>query len=142
MGRVGLGRSGLALVALSVVEQRLDAVRVVFAGATVTEVAARTGVLRQTLHSWLSRYASMPRVVCDERLGSVGVIAELRPLGSSWRHQRLICRAARPRARDERQGRTAARRGALARRLDPIERNSASVTPRDGDGRRVGRVLP
>jgi transposase InsO family protein len=51
-----LGRSGLVLVALSVVEQRLDAVRLVLAGATVTEVAARVGVSRQTLHSWLSRY--------------------------------------------------------------------------------------
>jgi transposase InsO family protein len=46
----------LVLVALSVVEQRLDAVRLVLAGATVTEVAARAGVSRQTLHSWLSRY--------------------------------------------------------------------------------------
>ena len=44
------------LVALSVVEQRLDAVRLVLAGATVTEVAARVGVSRQTLHLWLSRY--------------------------------------------------------------------------------------
>jgi transposase-like protein len=46
----------LVLVALSVVEQRFDAVRLVLAGATVTEVAARVGVSRQTLHSWLSRY--------------------------------------------------------------------------------------
>lgn len=46
----------MVLVALSVVEQRLDAVRLVLAGATVTEVAARVGVSRQTLHSWLSRY--------------------------------------------------------------------------------------
>jgi transposase len=46
----------LVLVALSVVEQRLDAVRAVLAGASVTEVAVRVGVSRQTLHSWLSRY--------------------------------------------------------------------------------------
>ena len=46
----------MVLVALSVVEQRLDAVRLVLAGATVTEVAARVGVSRQTLHGWLSRY--------------------------------------------------------------------------------------
>ena len=52
---VGLGRSGLVVVALSVVEQRLDAVRLVLAGATVTEVAARVGVSRQTVHCWLSR---------------------------------------------------------------------------------------
>jgi transposase InsO family protein len=46
----------LVLVALSVVEQRLDAVRLVLMGATVTEVAARVGVSRQTLHCWLRRY--------------------------------------------------------------------------------------
>jgi transposase len=44
------------LVALSVVEQRLDAVRLVLAGASVTEVAVRVGVSRQTLHSWLNKY--------------------------------------------------------------------------------------
>jgi transposase InsO family protein len=48
----------LALVVLSVVEQRLDAVRAVLAGATVTEVAAAAGVSRSTLHRWISRYLS------------------------------------------------------------------------------------
>jgi transposase len=46
----------LALVALSVVERRLDAVRAVLAGATVTEVAAGLGVSRQSLHTWVGRY--------------------------------------------------------------------------------------
>ena len=46
----------MALVALSVVEQRLDAVRAVLAGATVTEVAAQVGVSRQSLHTWVGRY--------------------------------------------------------------------------------------
>jgi transposase-like protein len=46
----------LALVVLSVVEQRLDAVRAVLAGATVTEVAAAAGVSRSTLHRWIGRY--------------------------------------------------------------------------------------
>lgn len=50
------GWLGLALVALSVVEQRLDAVRAVLAGATVTEVAASVGVSRQSVHAWVSRY--------------------------------------------------------------------------------------
>ncbi len=45
----------MALV-LSVVEQRLDAVRAVLAGADVTEVAARPGVHRSTVHRWLVRY--------------------------------------------------------------------------------------
>jgi transposase InsO family protein len=46
----------LALVVLSVVEQRLDAVRAVLAGATVVEVAAAVGVSRSTLHRWIGRY--------------------------------------------------------------------------------------
>ena len=48
----------MALVALSVVEQRLDAVRAVLAGASVSEVAAGIGTSRQTIHTWLSRYLS------------------------------------------------------------------------------------
>src|SRR5689334_24024180 len=46
----------MALVALSVVEQRLDAVRAVLAGASVTEVALQVGVSRQSVHTWLGRY--------------------------------------------------------------------------------------
>ena len=46
----------MALVVLSVVEQRLDAVRAVLAGATVVEVAAAVGVSRSTLHRWIGRY--------------------------------------------------------------------------------------
>ena len=46
----------VALVVLSKVEQRLDAVRAVLGGAQLTEVAAAVGVSRQTLHSWLTRY--------------------------------------------------------------------------------------
>lgn len=46
----------MALVDVSVVEQRYRAVLAVQAGATVTEVAARFGVSRQSVHAWLSRY--------------------------------------------------------------------------------------
>ena len=46
----------MALVVLSLVEQRLDAVRAVLAGASVTEVAAATGESRSTLHRWIGRY--------------------------------------------------------------------------------------
>src|SRR5215472_14897700 len=53
---VGLGRPGLALVVLSVVEQRLDAVRAVLDGAEVVEIAAQLGVHRTTLHRWVARY--------------------------------------------------------------------------------------
>ncbi len=48
----------MALVVLSVVEQRLDAVRAVLAGADVTEVAAGIGVHRSTVHRWVGRYLS------------------------------------------------------------------------------------
>ena len=46
----------MALVVLSVVEQRLDAVRAVLSGAKVTEVAASLGVSRQSVHTWIGRY--------------------------------------------------------------------------------------
>jgi transposase InsO family protein len=46
----------MALVVLSVVEQRLDAVRAVLAGESVVEVAARYQVARSTVHRWIGRY--------------------------------------------------------------------------------------
>jgi len=49
----------MALVELSMLEQRYLAVREVLdTGATVTDVAARHGVDRRTLHRWLVRYAT------------------------------------------------------------------------------------
>jgi transposase-like protein len=44
------------LVELGLVEQRYQAVLEVLGGATVTEVARRYGVARQTVHDWLRRY--------------------------------------------------------------------------------------
>lgn len=46
------------LVELGLVEQRYQAVLEVLSGATVTEVAGRFGVTRQSVHRWLRRYAS------------------------------------------------------------------------------------
>jgi transposase len=46
------------LVELSLVEQRYKAVMEVLDGASVTEVAKRNGVSRQTVHAWLRRYAT------------------------------------------------------------------------------------
>ncbi len=47
------------LVELSMVEQRYLAVREVLdSAATVTDVAARYGVSRKTVHRWLVRYAN------------------------------------------------------------------------------------
>jgi transposase InsO family protein len=45
------------LVELRLVEQRHKAVLEVLAGATITDVALRNGVTRQTVHRWLRRYA-------------------------------------------------------------------------------------
>ena len=46
------------LAELGVVEQRYRAVlEVLEEGASVTEVARRHGVARQTVHEWLARYA-------------------------------------------------------------------------------------
>jgi transposase InsO family protein len=46
----------LALVELSVVEQRYRAVLEVAAGVPVTEVSERFGVSRQSVHAWVRRY--------------------------------------------------------------------------------------
>jgi transposase len=46
------------LVELRVGEQRYRAVREVLEGASVTEVARRFGVSRQSVHAWLNRYAA------------------------------------------------------------------------------------
>ena len=53
------------LVELGVVEQRYRAVLEVLEGATVVDVARRYGVVRQTVHGWLRRYA------CDGGLGGL-----------------------------------------------------------------------
>jgi transposase InsO family protein len=91
----------LALVVLSVVEQRLDAVRAVLAGASVTEVAAVAGVSRSSVHRWMARYLaenvagltdrshrphSSPRQVDD----AVEVaVAEMRRLHPRWGAKRI-----------------------------------------------------
>lgn len=46
------------LVELNLVEQRYKAVLEVLDGASVTDVARRNGVSRQTVHTWLRRYAN------------------------------------------------------------------------------------
>ena len=48
--------AGLALVELSVMEQRYRAVLEAEAGCPVTEIAARHGVSRQSVHAWVRRY--------------------------------------------------------------------------------------
>ncbi|HET9647825.1 MAG TPA: IS481 family transposase [Microlunatus sp.] len=91
----------MALVVLSKVEQRLDAVRAVLAGASVTEVAAAVGVSRVSVHAWLRRYlldgvagladrshrpASCPHQASD----SVSVVVtEMRRMHPRWGAKRI-----------------------------------------------------
>jgi transposase len=91
----------LALVVLSVVEQRLDAVRAVLAGARVTEVAAALGVSRQSVHSWVSRYLAeglagladrshRPSFCPHQVAGEVEVVvAEMRRQHPKWGAKRI-----------------------------------------------------
>jgi hypothetical protein len=51
-------RRPFVLVELGVMEQRLQAMKEVLDGASVTDVARRNKVARQTAHDWLRRYAA------------------------------------------------------------------------------------
>jgi transposase InsO family protein len=93
---------------LGVAEQRYQAVLAVIEdGVAVTEVAAKVGVSRQTLHSWLSRYAAggldgladrshRPRSCPHQMDSAVEVrLVELRGLHPGWGPDRLRYRLAR-----------------------------------------------
>jgi len=67
----------LALVELSVVEQRYRAVLEAAAGVPVTEVAVRFGVSRQSVHGWIRRY----------REGGLGGLADRPRRPGSCPHQ-------------------------------------------------------
>lgn len=101
VGRLDSRGPGLALVVLSVVEQRLDAVRPVLGGADVTEVAVRCGVHRSTPHRWISRYLtgqlagladrSHRPARCPHQVTSAGevVVAEMRRKHPRWGSRRI-----------------------------------------------------
>src|ERR1700744_5418254 len=87
---------------MSVAEQRYEAVRAVIAdGETVTQVAARFGVSRKTVHQWLARYEAggleglrdrshRPKSCPHQMSVSVEVaLAELRVAYPSWGPRRL-----------------------------------------------------
>mgnify|MGYP001549191810 FL=1 len=89
-------------------EQRYQAVLAVIAnGDTVTEVAARFGVSRQTMHSWLAKYEAgglenlgdgshRPRSCPHQMSAEVEVVvAELRRAHPSWGPKRLVFELAR-----------------------------------------------
>ncbi|WP_337796280.1 IS481 family transposase [Actinopolymorpha rutila] len=82
-------------------EQRLDAVRAVLAGMEVTEVAARAGVHRATVHRWVSRYLaeqigglsdrSHRPASCPHQAGEVVevAVAEMRREHPRWGSRRI-----------------------------------------------------
>ncbi|HSZ28199.1 MAG TPA: IS481 family transposase [Pseudonocardiaceae bacterium] len=91
----------MALVVLSVVEQRLDAVRAVLDGAEVVEVAVRAGVHRATVHRWVARYLAgqlagladrshRPRSSPRQAVEAVEVaVAEMRREHPRWGSRRI-----------------------------------------------------
>lgn len=90
------------LVELSVVEQRYHAVMEVASGVPVTRVAARYGVSRQSVHSWVRKYerSGLPGLAdrshrpasCPHRTaGEVeATVCELRRRHPSWGPRRLV----------------------------------------------------
>ncbi|MGA5123066.1 IS481 family transposase [Streptomyces pseudogriseolus] len=87
---------------MSVVEQRYHAVMEVAAGVPVTQVAARYGVSRQSVHSWVRKYeqSGLPGLAdrshrpdsCPHRIaGEVeAVVCELRRRHPGWGPRRLV----------------------------------------------------
>ena len=97
-------------VELSVMEQRYHAVMEVLAGAPVTEVAARYGVSRQAVHTWLARY----------------------PAGWAGRAGRPVASAARPARstpRSRRWSAAAARASAVGAAAAAVRAGPAGVLP-------------
>jgi transposase InsO family protein len=93
---------------LSVAEQRYEAVRAVIAdGETVTDVAARFGVSRKTVHVWLAKYEAgglegladgshRPRSCPHQMPAGVEVaLVELRLAHPGWGPRRLVFEMAR-----------------------------------------------
>jgi transposase InsO family protein len=92
----------MALVALSVIEQRYRAVMAVLDGASVSEVAAEIGVSRQSVHAWARRYrkaglaglvdGSHRTVSCPHRASAEleAVVCELRRAHPRWGALRIL----------------------------------------------------
>ncbi|MFF3991677.1 IS481 family transposase [Streptomyces sp. NPDC001797] len=86
---------------MSVVEQRYHAVMEVAAGASKTEVAARYGVSRQSVHAWVRRYEEGGLAGLSDRshrprshpwqmpAGVEAAVLELRRLHPKWGQRRL-----------------------------------------------------
>jgi transposase len=97
------------LVELGLVEQRFKAVSEVFEGASVTDVARRYGVGRQTVHRWLRRYAGGGLGALADKSSKPGScphqispkleaeIVEMRRIHPSWGPRTILNRLARNR---------------------------------------------
>jgi transposase InsO family protein len=97
----------VGLAELSVMEQRFHAVMECLGGTPKTEVAARYGVSRQTIHNWLARYAaegvkgledrSHRPHVCPHRVdaSTEALVCELRRDHPQWGPRRLRFEAGR-----------------------------------------------
>jgi transposase InsO family protein len=96
------------LVELSVMEQRYQAVMaVVQDGATVTEVARRLGVARQSVHNWIARYEAggLPALAdrshrphsCSHQIAPEleALICEIRRMHPAWGPKRITHALAR-----------------------------------------------
>lgn len=95
-------RAEAVLVELSVVEQRYHAVMEVAAGVAVTQVAARYGVSRQSVHSWVRKYeqSGLPGLAdrshrpasCPHRSGAnvEAAVCELPRRHPGWGPRRLV----------------------------------------------------
>jgi transposase InsO family protein len=132
------------------VEQRYQAVQAVIGeGATVTDVAARFGVSRQTVHAWLAKYEaggldglgdrSHRPVECPHQMpAEVEVeVARLRFAHPSWGPRRLVFELERAGVRPV-PGRTSVYRA--LRRLNLID--PAARRPRDRKWKRWERGAP
>lgn len=95
------------LVELGVVEQRYQAVLEVLGGVSVTEVARRNGVARQTVHDWLRRYAggglagladrSSRPASCPHQMAPVveAAVVGMRRAHPAWGPSRIVWRLER-----------------------------------------------
>ena len=131
-------------------EQRYRAVLAVIAeGHTVTEVAARFGVSRQTMHAWLAKYEAggleslgdgshRPRSCPHQMSAEVEVaLAELRRAQRSWGPRRLVFELAK-RGLDEVPSESGVYRALV--RLNLIEPDARR--PRDRNWKRWERGTP
>lgn len=130
------------LVELKVVEQRYRAVLDVLDGMSVTDVASRNGVTRQTVHAWLRRYADGGMAALADKSSKPGTcphqmppafearVVELRRIHPGWGPRSIRTRLA---------NRTSPRRRAVLRSIAPWCVTACSSRP-NANGASQGRL--